>query len=214
MFAFFNLFRAPLPTPASSPSDPCPICLVEYTGPPQEIMVGYIAGCEHFFHFDCIWTWLEAKGNCPLCRQKVILKEDDIKGMSLKRVLQILDTNQNKGQEARGEEKQGSPPEFQGVSVISDEFTREISAITHASDPSALNLPPSEPTPGTSYALDNQGFVPEVVCDNVSESSPESVSISVQLDSHRDNLAYEHENEEMSINSGGTGNGSTSNQNV
>ena len=65
----------------------CSICLVEYTGAPSEIFVGYIKACGHYFHFDCIWTWLESRGNCPLCRQKVLLKEEDIRGFSLKHVL-------------------------------------------------------------------------------------------------------------------------------
>ena len=37
----------------------------------EEIFIGFIKPCKHFYHFDCIWQWLENRGNCPLCREKV-----------------------------------------------------------------------------------------------------------------------------------------------
>ena len=61
----------------------CPICFEEYSGDPAKVFVGYIMRCGHYFHFDCIWKWLENNPNCPLCREEVLLKEDDIKGMTL-----------------------------------------------------------------------------------------------------------------------------------
>jgi len=57
-------------------------------GNPAEIFIGYMQACGHYFHFKCIWTWLEAKGTCPLCREKVQLKEEDIVGLSLKKAIE------------------------------------------------------------------------------------------------------------------------------
>lgn len=71
----------------------CPICFDEYTGDPAEILMGKIKSCGHFYHFDCIWTWLEARGNCPLCREKVALKEDDIQALALRHLLHELKKN-------------------------------------------------------------------------------------------------------------------------
>ena len=67
----------------------CPICFEEYSGDPAKVFVGYIRRCGHYFHFDCIWKWLESNQNCPLCREEVLLKEDDIKGISLGAVCEI-----------------------------------------------------------------------------------------------------------------------------
>lgn len=71
----------------------CPICFDDYSGDPAEILMGKIKSCGHFYHFDCIWTWLEARGNCPLCREKVQLKEEDIQALALRHLLHDLRKN-------------------------------------------------------------------------------------------------------------------------
>jgi len=65
----------------------CPICFDDYKGDPNEIFIGYIKKCEHYFHFECIWEWLEQKSSCPLCREEVLLKEEDIRGLALSEIL-------------------------------------------------------------------------------------------------------------------------------
>ncbi|XP_020259188.1 E3 ubiquitin-protein ligase RNF181-like isoform X1 [Asparagus officinalis] len=48
----------------ASSGDRCTICL-------SGIRTGEIAGqmpCRHFFHRDCITTWLRVNNSCPLCR--------------------------------------------------------------------------------------------------------------------------------------------------
>lgn len=42
----------------------CSICLDDYE---RNDRVGYL-NCGHFFHKDCIKTWLEKQSSCPLCR--------------------------------------------------------------------------------------------------------------------------------------------------
>ena len=64
----------------------CPICFEEYKGDPAEILVGLIKTCGHFFHFECIWEWLENHRTCPLCRGPAHLRETDIKGLALRHV--------------------------------------------------------------------------------------------------------------------------------
>ena len=73
----------------------CPICFEEYTGDPRHVLVGYVLHCGHYFHFECIWKWLENNPNCPLCREDVLLKEDSIKGITLDEVV-ILEKEHKK----------------------------------------------------------------------------------------------------------------------
>ncbi|OAF65690.1 hypothetical protein A3Q56_06598 [Intoshia linei] len=65
----------------------CIICMEEYSGNPQIIRLGIINACGHFFDFDCIWSWLERKNQCPLCRKIVNFNENDIKAITMKQML-------------------------------------------------------------------------------------------------------------------------------
>lgn len=31
---------------------------------------GY-SSCSHYFHLRCLWTWLERRGSCPICRYEM-----------------------------------------------------------------------------------------------------------------------------------------------
>ncbi len=86
-FFCFSPLKTATQTHEISKKDACPICFEEYRGDPAEILMGYMKKCGHYFHFDCIWTWLENRGNCPLCREKVMLTEEDIKAVALRHIL-------------------------------------------------------------------------------------------------------------------------------
>jgi len=45
----------------------CCICLEDY----QEISLIKELRCKHFFHSDCIETWLDCHNKCPACREEV-----------------------------------------------------------------------------------------------------------------------------------------------
>ena len=34
--------------------------------------------CHHLFHRQCVTSWLNIKGNCPVCRMKLPVSEDEI----------------------------------------------------------------------------------------------------------------------------------------
>ncbi len=54
----------------------CSICLDEYHGGDR---VG-ILSCEHIFHKDCIYSWLNRQKTCPLCRKNnvIVAKMKDV----------------------------------------------------------------------------------------------------------------------------------------
>ena len=62
--------------------DSCPICFEDYDGDANAIFIGVVKSCEHYFHFDCLWEWLEHNSTCPMCRNVAALSEEDIKGTS------------------------------------------------------------------------------------------------------------------------------------
>jgi len=72
---------------ATNSNGSCPICFEDYNGDPAEIFIGLIKSCGHYFHFDCIWPWLEVKGTCPLCRESATLKESDVTGIALRHLI-------------------------------------------------------------------------------------------------------------------------------
>ena len=52
-------------TGGGSPSSECAVCLGNFAeGEP----IKFLPGCGHFFHSECIDTWLRASATCPLCR--------------------------------------------------------------------------------------------------------------------------------------------------
>ncbi|XP_042478855.1 RING finger protein mug145-like [Macadamia integrifolia] len=50
--------------PSSSAIETCMICMDEYV---KGVDIARMP-CSHFFHSECIVTWLEHKNSCPLCR--------------------------------------------------------------------------------------------------------------------------------------------------
>ena len=75
----------------------CPICLMDYEQDSSQIFIGLIKGCGHYFHFECIWEWLERKQTCPICRESCDLAESDIWGLSLKQVLDFINVDPDQG---------------------------------------------------------------------------------------------------------------------
>ena len=65
--------------------------MVDYTENPDTIFIGQVKSCKHYFHFYCLWEWLERDTSCPLCRNTVNFTESDIKGVSLSEVLQDME---------------------------------------------------------------------------------------------------------------------------
>lgn len=55
----------------------CPICCEDYKDGNLEILIALLSSCGHFYHFDCIWSWLVERSvgtgecSCPLCRTNV-----------------------------------------------------------------------------------------------------------------------------------------------
>ncbi len=65
----------------------CAVCLDDYVGDPSEIMIGQLVRCHHFFHFDCLWEWLDTQPTCPICRKDVELYEEDLKAVCYSNIL-------------------------------------------------------------------------------------------------------------------------------
>lgn len=61
--------------------DRCQICL---TGYENNDIVRKLSSCDHFYHRDCIDTWLlKGKNNCPLCRSKGVVSPPSDEGDSV-----------------------------------------------------------------------------------------------------------------------------------
>ena len=67
--------------------DACAICIDSYDPDASSVFVGLINHCGHYFHFECLWNWLEINQTCPICRVRCDLAESDIRGLSLAHVL-------------------------------------------------------------------------------------------------------------------------------
>ena len=74
--------------------DACPICMDTYETDPKTIFVGLVKQCGHYFHFECLWNWLELNQTCPICRVTCNLAESDLHGLSLKQVLELVKSNE------------------------------------------------------------------------------------------------------------------------
>ncbi|KAG6466571.1 hypothetical protein ZIOFF_075659 [Zingiber officinale] len=47
----------------------CAVCLSEFQ---EQERIKLLPNCRHFFHIDCIDTWLQSNANCPLCRGSIV----------------------------------------------------------------------------------------------------------------------------------------------
>ena len=53
----------------------CGICLLDYNV--GEELRKVPCGGEHLFHEECLFTWLQTKKTCPMCREQLKLDEND-----------------------------------------------------------------------------------------------------------------------------------------
>ena len=51
----------------------CVICMVEYT--PDDDIIRLPCDERHFFHADCITSWLKSNNSCPLCKKPITLED-------------------------------------------------------------------------------------------------------------------------------------------
>ena len=65
----------------------CAICLDEYKKDPCEEKIGLLNHCGHFYHFDCIWPWLQQHQHCPVCRQDTSIQEGNIQAVCFAEIL-------------------------------------------------------------------------------------------------------------------------------
>ena len=47
----------------------CSICIVDYK---ESEILRMMPQCRHYFHKDCVDTWLKIKGSCPICRNSLL----------------------------------------------------------------------------------------------------------------------------------------------
>lgn len=51
---------------------PCAICLVDFADLESQDEQVIVLPCKaHYFHVECIETWLQKNSVCPICRQEV-----------------------------------------------------------------------------------------------------------------------------------------------
>lgn len=43
--------------------------------------------CDHFFHTECIFPWLQNNASCPVCRAQILPDDNRVEGKSIKRAL-------------------------------------------------------------------------------------------------------------------------------
>ena len=55
------------------------------------VLVLGLLKCGHAFHFECIWTWMQSRTKCPVCRSYTNMNQDDIQAASLFAVFPDLD---------------------------------------------------------------------------------------------------------------------------
>ena len=160
----------------------CTICFEDYTGDPATILIGKIKGCGHFYHFECIWTWLESKRDCPLCRGKAELKEDDIHAVALRHLLhELKDKEQNQVHIDIPPQSDNQPA---NQSESPSDSQPDTSSKSDSSKPDSSKPRVCEVTldmePSTSKGVSNDGF--EDV--DISDESSEPVKFTVGDDLH------------------------------
>lgn len=82
MKKFDRLFRRS----TSAPDQICTICLSELLNCRQ------LAACGHFFHYRCLFQWMQTKMECPICRAPIQLSWIDCTAL----LLSIYSTNKKK----------------------------------------------------------------------------------------------------------------------
>lgn len=56
-------------------------------------VLGIIRKCGHYFHFNCVWDWIQRENNCPLCRTVIDVTKDAIKTVQYDDVRYALERN-------------------------------------------------------------------------------------------------------------------------
>ncbi|KAI3937906.1 hypothetical protein MKX01_027833 [Papaver californicum] len=54
--------------------DPCSVCLSNFEDGED---IRHLPICKHYFHSPCLDMWLCSHSNCPLCRQKLVVQEEE-----------------------------------------------------------------------------------------------------------------------------------------
>ncbi|KII71352.1 E3 ubiquitin-protein ligase RING1-like protein [Thelohanellus kitauei] len=62
-----RLVHTPLSEERFEKTNDCPICMEKFIVGSEIVLLG----CEHFFHPDCIITWVRMHNTCPVCRSVV-----------------------------------------------------------------------------------------------------------------------------------------------
>ena len=70
--------------------DSCTLCMKSYRN--TSVDIGYILPCMHFFHLNCIASWINQYNVCPHCPLgRRLLDDDDVYVMTLRDLLISLD---------------------------------------------------------------------------------------------------------------------------
>ena len=90
----------------------CVICFDGYDPDKNKdhALVGVVKKCGHYFHFDCLWQWLESHDSCPLCRGSAGLSENDILGIPLQYVIDRDNSERVKASESENIDTDKSEP--------------------------------------------------------------------------------------------------------
>ena len=75
----------------------CSVCLESYSGDPCEVMVAFLPKCKHYFHFNCLWTWLDTHSTCPICRKEISYSANDLTAVCFAHILHERPISVNEG---------------------------------------------------------------------------------------------------------------------